>query len=172
MIMLGTDFPYDQFLPDVTTIQVDTDASVIGRRTGVDIPVHGDVKSTILKLLPELKRKKNRSFLKKTLAKHDKLMNKAVGAYTRKVEKMTPIHPEYAAFILDQVASDNAVFTADTGMCNVWTARYINRWVPGASSAPTCTGPWPMHSPSPLVRRWLTRIARSFRSPVMVACPC
>lgn len=126
MVMLGTDFPYDQFLPDVTTIQVDTDASVIGRRTGVDIPVHGDVKSTILKLLPELTRKKNRSFLKKTLAKHDKLMNKAVGAYTRKVEKMTPIHPEYAASILDQVASDNAIFTADTGMCNVWTARYIN----------------------------------------------
>lgn len=126
MVMLGTDFPYDQFLPDVTTIQVDTDPAVIGRRTGVDIPVHGDVKSTILKLLPELKRKKNRSFLKKTLAKHDKLMNKAVGAYTRKVEKMTPIHPEYAASILDQVASEDAIFTADTGMCNVWTARYIN----------------------------------------------
>ncbi len=126
MIMLGTDFPYDQFLPDVTTIQVDTDASVIGRRTGVDIPVHGDVKSTILKLLPELTVKKNRSFLKKTLANHDKLMNKAVGAYTRKGEKMTPIHPEYAASILDRVAADDAIFTADTGMCNVWTARYIN----------------------------------------------
>ena len=126
MIMLGTDFPYDQFLPDVTTIQVDTDPSVIGRRTGVDIPVHGDVKSTILKLLPELRVKKNRSFLEKTLAKHDKLMDKAVGAYTRKVEKMTPIHPEYAASILDQVAARDAVFTADTGMCNVWSARYIN----------------------------------------------
>ena len=126
MIMLGTDFPYDQFLPDVTTIQVDTDPSVIGRRTGVDIPVHGDVKSTILKLLPELTVKSDRSFLDKTLAKHDKLMNKAVGAYTRKVEKMTPIHPEYAASILDRVAADDAIFTADTGMCNVWTARYIN----------------------------------------------
>lgn len=126
MVMLGTDFPYDQFLPDVTTIQVDTDPTVIGRRTGVDIPVHGDVKSTILKLLPELTVKSDRSFLDKTLAKHDKLMNKAVGAYTRKVEKITPIHPEYAASILDQVAAEDAVFTADTGMCNVWSARYIN----------------------------------------------
>ena len=126
MVMLGTDFPYDQFLPDTTTIQVDTDAAVIGRRTGVDIPVHGDVRSTILKLLPELKVKKNRSFLDKTLAKHDKLMNKAVGAYTRNVEKMTPIHPEYAASVLDRVAARDAIFTADTGMCNVWSARYIN----------------------------------------------
>ncbi|GAA2521578.1 MAG: pyruvate dehydrogenase [Kocuria sp.] len=126
MVMLGTDFPYDQFLPDVTTIQVDTNPAVIGRRTGVTVPVYGDVKSTILKLLPELQPKKDRSFLDKTLAKHDKLMNKAVGAYTRKVEKITPIHPEYAASVLDQVAARDAVFTADTGMCNVWTARYIN----------------------------------------------
>ena len=60
------------------------------------------------------------------LKKHDRLMNKAVGAYTRKVEKKQPIHPEYAASMLDQVAAEDAVFTADTGMCNVWTARYIN----------------------------------------------
>ena len=53
-------------------------------------------------------------------------MNKAVGAYTRKVEKTQPIHPEYAASVLDEVAADDAVFTVDTGMCNVWAARYIN----------------------------------------------
>ena len=60
------------------------------------------------------------------LKKHDRLMNKAVGAYTRNVEKKQPIHPEYAASLLDQVAAEDAIFTADTGMCNVWTARYIN----------------------------------------------
>src|SRR5207245_7595538 len=36
-----------------------------------------------------------------------------------------PIHPEYAAAILDDLAADDAVFTVDTGMCNVWAARYI-----------------------------------------------
>ncbi|REF29134.1 pyruvate dehydrogenase [Calidifontibacter indicus] len=126
LLMLGTDFPYDQFLPDVTTAQVDRDASVIGRRTSVDIPVHGDVGATLRMLIPLVQRKKNRKFLEKTLKRHDKLMNNAVGAYTRKVEKFTPIHPEYAASVLDEVAADNAVFTADTGMCNVWSARYIN----------------------------------------------
>src|SRR5690606_40103636 len=44
---------------------------------------------------------------------------------TKKVERTTPIHPEYVADTLDQVAADDAVFTVDTGMCNVWAARYI-----------------------------------------------
>ena len=126
LVLLGTDFPYDQFLPDVRTAQVDRDATVIGRRTDVDVPVHGDVAATLRALLPLVERKKNRRFLDKTLDRHDKLMNKAVGAYTRHVEKKIPIHPEYAASILDQVAAQDAVFVADTGMCNVWQARYIN----------------------------------------------
>lgn len=126
LLMLGTDFPYDQFLPDVVTAQIDHNATIIGRRTAVDHPVHGDVGPTLRKLIPLIERKKDRKFLEKTLKKHDTLMNKSVGAYTRKAEKLTPIHPEYAASILDQVAAKDAIFTADTGMCNVWSARYIN----------------------------------------------
>ena len=125
MVMLGTDFPYDQFLPDTLTIQVDRDASVLGRRTQVDYPVHGDTLATVQGLLPLLKRKRSRSFLKKTLKRHDRIMNHAVGAYTRNVKRLSPIHPEYVASVLDEVAAQDAVFTADTGMTNVWQARYV-----------------------------------------------
>lgn len=125
MVMLGTDFPYDQFLPDTLTIQVDRDASVLGRRTQVDYPVHGDTLATVQGLLPLLKRKRSRSFLKKTLKRHDRIMNNAVGAYTRNAKRLSPIHPEYVASVLDEVAAQDAVFTADTGMSNVWQARYI-----------------------------------------------
>ncbi|MFJ4169572.1 pyruvate dehydrogenase [Paenarthrobacter sp. NPDC089714] len=126
LILLGTDFPYDQFLPDTRTAQVDRAAQRLGRRTDVDLAVHGDVLPTLTALLPLVKPKTNRRFLDQMLKKHDRLMNKAVGAYTRKVEKKQPIHPEYAASLLDQTAAEDAIFTADTGMCNVWTARYIN----------------------------------------------
>ncbi|MCU1562885.1 MAG: pyruvate dehydrogenase, partial [Arthrobacter sp.] len=126
LILLGTDFPYDQFLPRTLTAQVYRAAHKQGRRTDVSIAVHGDVLPTIVALTPLLKEKKSRRFLDQMLKKHDRLMNKAVGAYTRKVEKIVPIHPEYAASLLDQVAAEDAIFTADTGMCNVWTARYIN----------------------------------------------
>ncbi|WP_420113121.1 pyruvate dehydrogenase [Pseudactinotalea sp.] len=126
IVLLGTDFPYDQFLPDVRTAQVDADAAVIGRRTTVDVAVNADVEPTLQALLPLIKEKSNRRYLDKMLDKHDKLMNDAVGAYTKDVEHLRPIHPEYAASILDQVASDDAIVTADTGMGNVWTARYLN----------------------------------------------
>ncbi|MGO4384005.1 pyruvate dehydrogenase [Specibacter sp. RAF43] len=126
LILLGTDFPYDQFLPATRTAQVDRAPQHLGRRTDVDVAVHGDVLPTLQALLPLVKEKKNSKFLAAILKKHDRLMNKAVGAYTRKAEKIVPIHPEYAASLLDEIAAEDAVFTADTGMCNVWTARYIN----------------------------------------------
>jgi pyruvate dehydrogenase (quinone) len=127
LLMLGTDFPYSQFLPDdVTTAQVDVDASVIGRRTRVDVPVHGEVLATLQALTPLVRRKDDRRFLDKWLEKHDTMMHRTVGAYTRSADTLVPIHPEYAASILDEVAADDAVFTTDTGMCNVWTARYVN----------------------------------------------
>ncbi|WP_302183966.1 pyruvate dehydrogenase [Rothia santali] len=125
MIMLGTDFPYDQFLPETKTIQVDLAPEKMGRRTDVDLQIEGSVKETLEKVLPLVHEKKDRKWLDRVLKKHDKIMNKAVGAYTRKVEKHQPIHPEYAASVLDETANDDAIFTADTGMCNVWSARYI-----------------------------------------------
>ena len=125
LILLGTDFPYDQFLPDTLTAQVDHAAEHIGRRTEVQFPVHGDVLPTLRALLPLVKEKRSDRFLQRMLKKHDRLMNKAVGAYTRKADKLVPIHPEYAASVLDDVAAEDAIFTADTGMCNVWTARYL-----------------------------------------------
>jgi pyruvate dehydrogenase (quinone) len=56
---------------------------------------------------------------------HARRLEEVVDAYTRDIEHRTPIHPEYAARILDELASDDAIFTVDTGMCNVWAARYV-----------------------------------------------
>jgi pyruvate dehydrogenase (quinone) len=126
LILLGTDFPYDQFLPgDVRTAQVDIDPTHLGRRTRTDLAVVGDVGETVRALLPLVTRKKSRRFLDSMVKKHDKAMSGVVGAYTKDVEHQTPIHPEYAAVLLDEEAADDAVFTVDTGMGNVWAARYL-----------------------------------------------
>ncbi|GAA1391433.1 pyruvate dehydrogenase [Luteococcus peritonei] len=125
LLLLGTDFPYDQFLPDTRTAQVDRHAEKLGRRTDVDIAVHGDVLPTVQALMPLLKKKRSDRFLKQMLKKHHRIVDKGTNAYTRNAASLTPIHPEYAAAVLDDMASQDAVFTADTGMCNVWTARYI-----------------------------------------------
>ena len=126
LIILGTDFPYDQFLPDTFTVQVENHPEKLGRRTDISLPIHSDVKPLITALLPLLDRDRSDAFLKAKVKKHSKIMHSPIGAYTRNAEHMKPIHPEYAAHILNEVASKDAIFTADTGMCNVWTARYID----------------------------------------------
>lgn len=125
LIMLGTDFPYNQFLPDTLTVQVDSRAEKLGRRTDVSFPVQADVKALVTALAPLVKQHDDK-FLKATVKRHAKIMKAPVGSYTRNVEHMRPIHPEFVAHILNEVADKDAIFTADTGMCNVWTARYID----------------------------------------------
>ncbi|MFW0108339.1 pyruvate dehydrogenase [Rothia sp. P7181] len=125
MLLLGTDFPYDQFLPDTETIQIDRRAEVMGRRTNVGLLVEGDIETTLNGVLPLVSRKEDRSFLETLVKKNQKIMEKVVNAYAKDPNTSALIHPEYAATVLDEVAAEDAIFTADTGMCNVWTARYI-----------------------------------------------
>lgn len=125
LLLLGTDFPYDSFLPQAGTVQVDHELTHLGRRTALDLAVHGDVRETIRAVLPLIEQKTDRSFLDRMLREHARQLERVVAAYTRDVEHHTPIHPEYAAWLLDELADDDAVFTVDTGMCNVWAARYV-----------------------------------------------
>lgn len=126
LILLGTDFPYDDFLPTKNVAQVDINGAHLGRRTTVKYPVVGDVRTTLLNILPHVHEKSDRTFLDKMLKSHYDKLTGIVDAYTKGVEKMTPIHPEFVADTLDELAAHDAVFTVDTGMCNVWAARYIN----------------------------------------------
>ncbi|WIX76383.1 pyruvate dehydrogenase [Amycolatopsis carbonis] len=125
IVLLGTDFPYDNFLPQARTIQVDTDIARLGRRTPLELAIHGDVKATIKAVLPLLRERTDRTYLDRMLREHVRKLEKVVSAYTTKIEHRRPIHPEFAAAILDEVADDDAVFTVDTGMGNVWAARYL-----------------------------------------------
>uniref|UniRef100_UPI0006EB3526 thiamine pyrophosphate-dependent enzyme n=1 Tax=Streptomyces prasinopilosus TaxID=67344 RepID=UPI0006EB3526 len=127
LILLGTDFPYNAFLPDdVKIVQVDVRPEHLGRRTKLDLAVWGDARETLRCLIPRVRTKDDRKFLDRMLKKHADALEGVVKAYTRKVDKHVPIHPEYAAAVLDELADEDAVFTVDTGMCNVWAARYIS----------------------------------------------
>ncbi|MEV8591131.1 pyruvate dehydrogenase [Streptomyces sp. NPDC051180] len=126
LILLGTDFPYNAFLPDdVRIVQVDVRPERLGRRSRLDLAVWGDVRETLRCVTPRVRAKTDRRFLDKMLKKHADALEGVVRAYTRKVEKHIPVHPEYVASVIDELADDDAVFTVDTGMCNVWAARYL-----------------------------------------------
>lgn len=125
LLLLGTDFPYESFLPDVRKIQIDVDAARIGRRTGISLGIHGDIAETLRAVLPLLEEKSDRTFLNSMLKKHVSVLERSVAAYASNVDSHVPIHPEFVAAQLDELADEDAVFSVDTGMCNVWAARYI-----------------------------------------------
>ena len=125
LLMLGTDFPYQQFYPeDALIAQVDIRGEQIGRRTKVDIGLIGDVGETLAALKPLLTPKKESQHLNASLAHYQKtrkdLDSLAVGEIDR-----TPIHPQFVAKMLNEVASDNAIFTCDVGTPTIWAARYL-----------------------------------------------
>jgi pyruvate dehydrogenase (quinone) len=125
LLLLGTSFPYDMFLPTKPTIaQVDIRVDQLGRRSKLDLGIWGDVKETIQALLPMLDPKTDRTFLDKMLNKHRAAMER-LNVYVKHVGKRRPMHPEHVAATLDELASNDAIFTADTGMCNVWSSHHI-----------------------------------------------
>lgn len=126
LLMLGTDFPYQQFYPDKSTIaQVDIRGEQISRRTRVDIAVIGGVLETLSALKPLLQPKKDSRHLKTCLDHYSKTRKDLDGLATGEPRK-TPIHPQYLTRVLDQVAADDAIFTFDVGTPTIWAARYLH----------------------------------------------
>jgi pyruvate dehydrogenase (quinone) len=125
LLMLGTDFPYTQFYPEkATVIQVDCRGEHLGRRTRLDLGLIGDVKATLGAVLPLLEEKKEDAHLNKFVQHYQEvrkgLDELAVGHPGRK-----PMHPQYVAKIVNELAADDAIFSCDVGTPTVWAARYL-----------------------------------------------
>jgi pyruvate dehydrogenase (quinone) len=125
LVLLGTDFPYETFMPtSPTIIQIDLRAERLGRRSKLDLGLCGDIRETIRALLPLVKPNNDRTFLDAMLEQHT-VAKRKLRAYVDHVGKRRPIHPEYVAATVSEFAAHDAVFTVDTGMCAVWGARYV-----------------------------------------------
>lgn len=125
LVLLGTDFPYSEFLPEKTVIiQIDEKPERIGRRAHVDYGYAGDIKDTIIALNPYLEAKNDDTFLKKMKKLYSE-DEKKFSHYAEKKGSPEKIDPEYIATLIDHYSSDNAIYTVDTGMTAVWAARFI-----------------------------------------------
>jgi len=126
LILLGTDFPYEQFMPkECKIVQVDIKAERIGRRAKVDMGLCGKVEDTLQALLPLIPQKTDDSFLQAQLKLYAHVKDN-MQTYVKDRGTKNNIHPEFVADVLDRLANHNAIFTVDTGMCCVWGARYIH----------------------------------------------
>ncbi len=125
LLMLGTDFPYRNFYPEKATIvQVDRDPSALGRRAQLHQGIVGDVREAAAMLLPQIAGGRDRSFLGKAVA-HYRKAREGLDDLATPRENDKPLHPQYVAKVIDQLATDDAIFTADVGTPSVWAARYL-----------------------------------------------
>jgi len=126
LLMLGTDFPYRQFYPEnAAIVQIDIRGEQIGRRTKVDLGLVGDVKSTLAALSPQLRAKSDDTHLSASL-RHYTEARKGLDDLATGEPGQKPVHPQYVAKILDELAAEDAVFTCDVGTPTIWAARYLH----------------------------------------------
>ena len=126
LLMLGTDFPYQQFFPREAAIaQIDLRPENLGRRAKLDIGLVGSVRETLRALIPKLEPKQDSEHLDTALAHYRKtrkgLDELAIGVPGRK-----PMHPQYVTRLVDELASEDAIFTCDVGSPTMWAARYLH----------------------------------------------
>ncbi len=109
---------------EVKKVQIDHNPKHIGRRTPVDLALVGDVKATLAALLPMVKERNETRFLEKHLAETAEFAG-LLKHYVEKGPDIKPIRPEYLTATLSELASDDAMFFADTGTPCIWLARHI-----------------------------------------------
>ncbi len=125
LLMLGTDFPYQQFYPrKARVVQIDIRGEQLGRRSHVDLGVVGGIAETLRALLPALDQKQDRRHLDASLT-HYREARKDLDELATGKPGQRPIHPQYVARVLNELAAEDAVFTVDVGTPVIWAARYL-----------------------------------------------
>lgn len=125
LLVLGSDFPYRDFYPEKATIvQIDRDPTVLGRRTQIHQGIVGDVREAVAMLRPMIESGRDRRFLDKALA-HYKDARKELDALAAPRTGDEPLHPQYVAKLVNDLANEDAIFTFDVGTPAIWAARYL-----------------------------------------------
>jgi pyruvate dehydrogenase (quinone) len=125
LLMVGTSFPYMQFLPkpgNAKCIQIDIDSSRIGLRQPVEVGLTGDSKTALAALLPLLQHKKKRAFLEDY---QDRMKNWNDLMEKRGTRTDMPMKPQVVTHTLNKLLNSDAIVSSDSGTIATWTARYV-----------------------------------------------
>jgi pyruvate dehydrogenase (quinone) len=127
LVMVGTDYPYSNFLPKKgNVIQIDTRAEALGRRTPTSLGVIGSARPALKMLLDKVAAKSDGKFFEKTghaRAKWDGMLDKQADVGRSKDK----IHPQAVARVVSDLARPDAIFVLDTGLNTLWSANWIRQ---------------------------------------------
>lgn len=127
LIMVGTDYPFANYLPTHgRVIQIDERAQVLGRRTPTQLGVIGSVRPTLRLLLDKVAAKSESAFFDKVTGerhKWDEKINKQADIARSKDR----IHPQAVARVASNLARKDATFVFDTGLNTLWSANWVRQ---------------------------------------------
>src|SRR5271170_4298411 len=126
-LMLGTDYPYSEFLPRKgAVVQVDERARVLGRRTPTDFGVIGSVRPAVKSLLDRVKPKRDGEFFNRVAARR-KGWDEMLDMQSDPARSKDRIHPQAVARAVSDLAARDAVFVIDTGLNTLWSGNWIRQ---------------------------------------------
>lgn len=123
LLLAGTDFPYHAFYPEgVPAVQIDIEATRLGRRYPVDVGLAGHAAPTLAALESRLEQKMDGSLIES--------VREGVADWNEKMARKetsedVPLHPQAVARAVGEAAADDAIFVADTGAVTVWSSRNL-----------------------------------------------
>jgi len=127
LLMVGTDYPYSNFLPTKgSVIQIDQRPQVLGRRAPTALGVTGSARPTLKLLLDRVSAKTDGKFWDKITherKKWDEMLDKQSDLKRSKDR----IHPQAVARAVSDAARRDAIFVLDTGLNTLWSANWIRQ---------------------------------------------
>jgi len=127
LLLVGTDYPYSEFLPSKgTVIQIDERQQVLGRRAPTVLGAVGSARPTLKLLLDGVAPKNDTSFWERVTQERRK-WDKKLDKQADPARSKDRIHPQAVARTVSDLAKRDAVFVLDTGLNTLWSGNWIRQ---------------------------------------------
>jgi pyruvate dehydrogenase (quinone) len=127
LLMLGTDYPYSNYLPGKgSAIQIDERAEVLGRRAPTAFAAAGSIKPSVKLLLNKVAEKQDNSFFER-VSRERREWDEKLDRQADLSRSADRIHPQAVARTVGELAAKDAIFVLDTGLNTLWSANYIRQ---------------------------------------------
>jgi thiamine pyrophosphate-dependent acetolactate synthase large subunit-like protein len=127
LLMVGTDYPYSDFLPTKhVVVQIDDRPEALGRRAPTLSGAVGSVRPTLKLLLDRVATKTDTAFFD-DVANARRKWDETLDRQADPARSKDRIHPQAVARAVGDLAAADAVFTFDTGLNTLWSANWIRQ---------------------------------------------
>lgn len=127
LLMVGTDYPYSNFLPAKgAVVQIDERPQVLGRRAPTVLGVTGSARPTLQALVEKVAPKSDTSFFDK-LTHERRQWDEMLDKQSNLARSKDRIHPQAVARTVSDLARADATFVFDTGLNTLWSANWVRQ---------------------------------------------